>query len=433
MDKIINQPLPEPIPEVKPRKPFLKRFWRIWVILGIIFFIITIMVFKDNKHNQQLEKEKMEMKKSGTLNEMKNSALSNEIPVCPSDTSTIFTKPFMDGNSPDFIVPMGSSSKDGHVVPVDHIYPINFGNEKNIPVYAPSDLTLIWVENKQMHNKETEAITAADYNLNFSPCRGINLVFIHLIKMSEKLDSAIEDENTNCNTDQKIDYGIQNGIPTYYQTCHPNFKKIKINAGELIGYFSGKSEKPMSSFDIGLYDYNKPDLGFANPARYYEETNHTVCFADYYIPELKDKYYAKFGSLTQNQDFIPVSGEPKCGKVMYDVVGTAAGDWFKNKIERNYITDNNALVLIHDNFQTELAKFSLANVTSFTFSPTHSGVINREFSEVTADGNIYCYQEKGSNTKYLIQLVDTEHIMIESRTGVCQEKETFENPIVYER
>jgi len=266
--------------EIQPRKPVYKKWW-FWLILVVIFaaFYLAGMAIK-NKDQQN----------KGTSDNGKkeeNMALASDLPACPSDTSGIFTKPFMDGDKPDFITPLGNSGATSHVVPVDHVYPSDIGYEKDVPVYAPGDLTLIWIENKQMHNKNTDEITRADYQLNFAPCRGLNLAFIHLKKLSPKLNEAIGDENSNCSNKQKIDYGDQEGIPTYYVTCHPDFKRIKISAGELIGYFSGQSDKPLSGFDIGLYDYNKPAVGFINPERYYDDTNHTVCFADYYIPELK--------------------------------------------------------------------------------------------------------------------------------------------------
>jgi hypothetical protein len=203
-----------------------------------------------------------------------------------------------------------------------------------------------------------------------------------------------------------------------------------------------------------MYDYNKPALEFINPARYYDDSVHTACFADYYTSDLKTKYLAKMGGYanqkgSDQQEFVhPI--ENICGKVMWDIVGTAAGNWFKNPVSRVGITDdNNALVLIHDNLQSELAKLSMADVTSFTFTPMHQGVINREFSEVKADGKVYCYQSSDNTTdnyidkdgkivtkeatKYLLELVDDTHLKSESQSGICSASESFKNPFTYER
>jgi len=92
----------------------------------------------------------------------------------------------------------------------------------------------------------------------------------------------------------------------------------------------------------------------------------------------------------------------------------------------------------------------MADVTSFTFTPAHSGTTDREFSEITADGKIYCYQGSqegfsGSNVdkngnpienrtpKYLLQLIDDTHIKVESQIGACSANEKFSNPVIYER
>lgn len=446
------------------RKPLYKKWW-FWVII-IIIVAFGAIATKGILHNKQLSKQNQEQekeKKQGNSNELKDLVSSEDLPACPSDTSEIFTKAFMDGNKPDFITPLGNSSQSGHVIAVDHVYPSDFGLEKDMPVYAPGDITLVWVENKQMHNKNTDAITRADYQLNFAPCRGINLAFIHLKGLSPKLKEAIGDENSNCSEGQKMDYGTQEGVPTYYVTCHPQIKKIRLSAGELVGYFSGQTDRDFSGFDIGLYDFNKPAVGFITPERYYPETNHTACFADYYIPELKAKYYAKFGTFLgrpgePGAKLSPITGEPKCGKVNYDIAGTASGDWFKNKLNTEYITDQDALVLITDNIDRNLRKFSMANFTSFTFTPAHTGTTNREYSEVKNDGKVYCYEDPNSfsrggpsvdkngnpvkqeSYKYLIQMTDDTHMNVEQQSGTCLStsssgtgQNTFNNPFNYER
>jgi len=306
-----------------------------------------------------------------------------------------------------------------------------------------------------MYYKETDEKVAPDYQLNFAPCRGINLTFIHLTKLSDKLSSAITEEvDSNCEDYQKIDFGTRNGRPIYYKACHPEFTQVTLEPGELIGYFGfadsvGKSQV---NFDIGLYDFNKPALAFVNPDRYYNETNHTACFSDYYIPELRAKYEAKFGSNDNNNgqiSFLQRTTEPVCGQVMYDVAGTAAGAWFKNPLQPGNITDQEALALIHDNLKPDLAKMSMAGVVSYTFTSTHSGTTNREFSEVRADNQIYCYQSddnfdgsylnKDGKTitkqgiKYLLQLIDDIHLKVEVQSGTCSLNESFKNPFTYER
>lgn len=415
----------------------LKKTFLIVAFLCLAFFVSACTKNEADKNGQQNQSETTD--NQVVSDDLRTLSLAADLPTCPADTSGLFTKPFIDGDKPDFIIPLGNSNQEGHVVPVDHVYFNNTGYEKNMPVYAPSDMTLIWIENKQMHNKNTDAVTRDDYQLHFAPCRGLNLAFIHIKKFSEKLDEAVDDTGSNCVTNQKMDYGTLEGIPTYYITCHPDFKKIRFSAGEIVGYYSGASDKQYSGIDIGLYDYNKPGVGFVNPNRYYDVTNHTVCFADYYTPELRSKYLTKFGGLrskgSDTQVVVKRTAEPVCGKIMYDQVGTAAGNWYDHPVKVKNVTDNDALILMRDNIEPELAKLTMARVISFTFSPKHSGQINREFSEVTADGKIYCYSRDEQNTKekVLLQLIDETHMKVEKLEGACGSNETFINPTNYER
>jgi len=426
---------------------FFRRF--LWLGPGIIIILILFGIITNNARKQ--DENKADDKKWAK----ENIALAENLPTCPADTSGLFTKPFMAGDKPDMIIPLGQSSVSSHVVPTDHVYPNNNIFVPDTPIYAPGKIILIGLENKQMYYQETNEKVAPDYQLSFAPCRGINLTFIHLTKLSDKLSSAItEAVDSNCEDYQKIDFGTRNGKPIYYENCRPKFVQVTLEPGELIGYFGftdsvGKSQV---NFDIGLYDFNKPALAFIRPGRYYEETNYTACFTDYYVPELRAKYEAKFGSNDNNNgqiSFLQRTTEPVCGQVMYDVAGTAAGSWFKNPLKPGNITDQEALALIHDNLKPELAKMSMAGVTSYTFTPTHSGITNREFSEVKADGKIYCYQSDDNfdgsylnkdgktitkkGVKYLLQLVDDTHLQAEIQSGVCDINESFKNPDIFER
>ncbi|MFA5886517.1 MAG: hypothetical protein WC863_01910 [Patescibacteria group bacterium] len=431
------------------KKLFFRHFW--WLGLGIIIMLIVFGIIINDAHKK--DENKFDDKKG--VGQEQNIALAENLPVCPADTSGLFTKPFMDGDKPDMIIPLGHSSLSGHVVPTDHVYPNNNIFVPDMPIYAPGRITLIWIENKQMYYKETNEKVAPDYQLNFAPCRGINLTFIHLTKLSDKLSSAITEKvDSNCDDSQKMDFGTRNGAPIYYKTCHPKFVQVTLEPGELIGYFgfTDRVGKSQVNFDIGIYDFNKPALAFVNPDRYYNETNHTACFTDYYVPELRAKYEAKFGSNDNNNgqlSFLQRTTEPVCGQVMYDIAGTAAGSWFKNPLEKWNITDQDALALIHDNLKPELVKMSMAGITSYTFTPTHSGTTNREFSEVNADNKIYYYQsddnfdgsylDKDGKTitkegfKYLLQLVDDIHLKAEVQSGTCDTNESFKNPYIFER
>ena len=419
------------------------------ILLGAGLLIFGFAAVKGYLHDLELKREKSresgEVDKSqGKDKEMANwlrdLSLSEDIPACPKDGSALFTKTFLDGDKPDYIIPLGNSNMTGHVVPVDHVYPNNLTYQSQVPVYAPGKLTLIWVENKQIYNAETNEKLGPDWQLNFAPCRGMNLAFIHITGLSEKLRAAIHGEEVNCQEDKISIESNQENIPSYYRTCHPDIDHVQLEPGELIGTFGDMVQSKQYGFDIGLYNYNTPPLAFVSPNRYYVETLHAVCFADYYTPELKAKYQAKFGEKnldksSMQQVVIPRTKEPVCGQVMYDLAGSIAGDWFKNPVKMNNITDNDALVLIHNNIDPDLAEFSWAQVTNFNFIPTHSGQYNREFSEVKADGKLYCYsrEEVEVNEKFIIQLIDNQKLKVEKQIGKCGANEVFKNPVNFIR
>ena len=53
-----------------------------------------------------------------------------------------------------------------------------------------------------------------------------------------------------------------------------------------------------------------------------------------------------------------------------------------------------------------------------TFTPVRSGVVNRTFDQVTADGNIYCYEITfHSGAVVLMQLTNANTLRLEFRNG----------------
>src|SRR5258708_35008925 len=86
---------------------------------------------------------------------------------------------------------------------------------------------------------------------------------------------------------------------------------------------------------------------------------------------------------------------PICGQYNQDVAGTARGFWFFPGAPNVPEDPHLALVFNNDYAPWESISIgtSLPNQVPafFTFVPVHSGLVDREFSEVTADGSIYCY------------------------------------------
>ena len=88
---------------------------------------------------------------------------------------------------------------------------------------------------------------------------------------------------------------------------------------------------------------------------------------------------------------------PVCGEVSQDEIGTAQGIWVLKSADNLYPEDVN-IALVHDHVEPGYGLMSIGTSLSGSiygykqkFIPQGSGFTNREFSDVTADGNTYCY------------------------------------------
>jgi hypothetical protein len=109
------------------------------------------------------------------------------------------------------------------------------------------------------------------------------------------------------------------------------------------------------------------------------------------------------------------------------------------------LQNSQSLAFVNDNDFPKVQVVSIARIftdpSKFKFIPKTSGKINREFSQVTADGNIYCYkaEEVGKSFepiptgKILVQMTSDTQLKIEHKTGSCSSNEQFDDPAVYDR
>ncbi len=113
---------------------------------------------------------------------------------------------------------------------------------------------------------------------------------------------------------------------------------------------------------------------------------------DYFDAISRTKLEAKLSSADGR---IKRTAAPLGGEYNYDIAGAAIGNWIKQGYSK-FPEDNN-LALVKDNITPSIQVFSAGNtlpgLTSGTyyFLPKSSGIINRNFADVKADGTIYCY------------------------------------------
>lgn len=338
------------------------------------------------------------------------------LPSCEGAKFTTFP---VDMNKVPDIAPLGNLGPPGHTFPTDHSY-ISvgedvggaYGSGKAYDLFSPADVYLTsisWSKNTQ---------DPRDYTLYFAMCKDVIGYYNHVKTVSPKMQALID--KYDCEAFSKQDPN----------SCTKVLDLDLFKEGELMGTVGLKQ----GNWDFGLIDL-RVNLPFVNPKRYPERSLHIQCAYDYYPAAMKKTFY----------DLIPrIDGT--CGRTMQDVAGTLMGNWFHENAQEEKVVDwRMYLAFVEDNYFPDIKVVSVAgiftNPAKYEFYPKDSGRINRKFSEVTSDGNIYCYQseevEKFQSSrptgKVVVQMTDKETLKIEHQSGTCDGGEVLFNPEIYRR
>jgi len=93
-----------------------------------------------------------------------------------------------------------------------------------------------------------------------------------------------------------------------------------------------------------------------------------------------------------------------------------------------------SIALAKDNIDPNLSAMSVGNIGStvdgqvIRFIPQSNGTSNRAFADVSADGQIYCYD--GDNTTVILQLINSNHLMFDTISSSCNNNLSFSNNAV---
>ncbi len=352
----------------------------------------------------------------------------SKLPFCTGDEK--FTHSPVDTAIIVDISPLGSLNPPGHTYPTEHTY-IHIGTpatEDIYPLYAVADMYITGFSEEDDSFEEGRK----EYDIKFGLCKHFHGFHHHVKELRGKVKEAFD--AADC-----TDWSVREGNFCWKEVF------VEIKAGEEIGGVGHKQ----GNFDFGATDY-RVWLDYVNPSNYgysggkYGSAGlHKVCPYDYYEEgPIKDKLFSLLDNI----------GEPKCWKVMQDVKGTLQGNWFG--VEKAFSTPDawdKQLAFVHDNSDPSIPVISIAgwftDASKWHITPESSGLINREFAEVTADGNIYCYT--GTNPfhgtlggslstaqhtgKIIVQLVSDTQLKIEKQEGSCTGSEEFKEPFVYNR
>jgi hypothetical protein len=315
------------------------------------------------------------------------------------------------------VTPLGNlNPQGGHVFPTDHLYFMTVadpGSATTSDVVAPANIVIARLQ--QQTRSGGGMPTVVDYNMTYFACADVMMTFAHLTSVTPALLSQAGSLTGSCNSPYNI-----NGVT--YQQCNKEVS-INVTAGTQIGTIGGPTA--LGSFDVGAYD-RRITLAFVSPGRSTEQgsdfnPNHTACFIDYIAGADADALRGLLGRPGNPRTVAPV-----CGEAMQDVPNTAQGRWFFDAAS----SESQGVGLVHDNFDPTNAVFSIGNaVTSlpiggYTFQPIASGTINADFSRVTADGQVYCYQSfqpsNLSNMHIMVQMPNSTTLLIAGVSGsIC--------------
>ena len=314
------------------------------------------------------------------------------------------------------IVPLGNLAAPAHTFPTPHLYfhirdaggdgaPVD-----NVPFYSPGDITITSIT-----SSENLTVGLTDYVIRFLSCTEVQGYFDHVATLNGTLQTAFDMAEGNCQT-------YSDGVWDYQQ-CEKTVS-LSAQAGEQLGTAGGETTQS-AALDFGLRDSRITALVYANPDRLYSASDgfdsyHVACAIDYYSSDVKNQLEEKLNRIGDV--------EPLCGEVAHDVAETAKGKWYLEGTPSPTNEESDHLALVTGNIDPAQSVISAGNASlgsgEYYFSPQSSGLVNRNFEEVRADNNIYCYHSLSSrlgssytDTVFLIQLTNSTTLKIEKQTS----------------
>lgn len=428
----------------KPGEYSFRGIWKISIILlaiTLLGFYIVIDRSEDKKTFVKIV-EKVEKKFPW---------ISADFPSCPKDLSGILTAPLMEPKYISTLTPLGNINPPGHTSPVDHIYFATDYLEK-ITLLAPADAWITQITSISA-NDGTGRYVVNGYVLTFVVCSGLVLDLASYADLIAPLQNELSRQKPECTYGiMKVGHNNAAEGQCYYRLNY------RVKSGETLGWVQVvNSEHGLSlPFEVWAANYNDPpradvNWDFYNDDRYV----HSMCLFDLYEGGLKDQFYAKFGQMVNSDSkkrdpknsgpviFKPRTIEPICGQVNQNIVGTIQGMWYAGtSVEKDLESQGKGLAFLHNNFDPFMGEISIGGTITekagvLEFEPARSGTINREPSEVKADGKVYCYDaalnEWMLGGKVLVQLVDEIQLKVEHQLEKCTGQESFLSPITYRR
>ncbi|MDE1849020.1 MAG: hypothetical protein KGH55_03235, partial [Nanoarchaeota archaeon] len=351
-------------------------------------------------------------------------ANAGSLPDC-SGTSLLDFSPIA-VNSLTGIEAMGHMNGE-HVLPdqADHIY---LNTNQPQAVYSPGNVTVLGV----VAENGTTGRENSSYVVLFSPCKSVMFAF-QMVNVSDKILNAIAGQSP---------VSCQGGMVANICSYALN---LSFQSGEQMGTSASEG------IDFAAADVRTQPLAFIDQGEFtgfmVDSYLHAVCPLDYFDNATKGTLYGKITMKNQG-----ANGIPACGITMQDLPGTAQGNWYLQNatMSGNYQGLNipSLLAIVHSNLDASLGEISAGSDlipstdlgAQMTFTPLSSGLINREPSQITSDGNVYCFDgavgigANGNEGHVDIQMTDSVTMKVDYSSGVCPATPTLSSSaLVYTR
>ncbi len=336
----------------------------------------------------------------------------------------------------NYIYPLGAVNS--HIYPTDHIY-FELNTNGGVPVKAPlsSPGNAVIYKIAGASYKTSTGARYNDYTLYFAGCKEFAGYFAHVYTISNKLLSNYTSPFSSCiNYTEDISGWGLTAITYCIKSTY-----VKVSAGEQLGSAGGVAGAS-EALDFQTLDYRQTPLYFANATRNSGEL-YVACGIDYFTQALQNELYNHMGDYSSRGGFQLRSAYPRCGTIAQDINGTAQGDWANPTRANSTYPDAGVFALMHDAVIPSTLTFSLGGSaipglytdTWLTFKTATSGYVNRDFSNVTANGHVYCYDnlqnEYGNSNPsgiIIMQLINSSTLRIEyQNNGYCSSSNSFTN------
>lgn len=310
------------------------------------------------------------------------------VALCPANVTT----PLL-GTSPvaieDFIAfrPLGFMSTPIHMFPAKHsAFSMTQIGQTAVPkpVRAPGRMTVT-----EIYEATFSATGNKNYQVFMYPCREVRAYFGHLVTISDKLMAEFRQGTPTCNSFDSGDGGLTT-------TCRREGLNVALDEGEIFG-----TGPDTAGVDFGTLDFRRSPAAFIDLSHYDSYYPYYASPLDFFRADIKSMIESKTGSVfgTRMRTAAPIGGT-----YMQDIPGTAQGNWFlPGKYHKNTTDLSQFLGLAHDYVDPAVPLMAAGtsingmNLGLYSYTVQDSGLVNRDFSAVRADGNTYCFDRFSQN------------------------------------